>query len=138
MFLDVFPGGGTQDERGLEFFGERLEPGGEIDGLSDYRIFEAVRRTYIAGSDLAGVDANPDFEMRLASGFRGIPALDAGEHLERAADSAASVLARAFAEGRAEDDHDAVSDELVEKPAVLLNDFAHGGKVAVEPGQHLL
>ena len=62
----------------------------------------------------------------------------AGQHFQGAANGAAGVSAGALAERRAEHDHDAVTDELVEKAAIFLDDFVHGGEVAVEPSQDLL
>ena len=57
------------------------------------------------------------------------------KHLDCATHGAAGVFADAFAERRAEHDHDAVADKLVQEAAILLDDFAHHGEIAVEPAE---
>ncbi len=125
-------------DRRFEFLRERFEPGGEIYRISDHRIFQPIGRSDVARGDHSRVDANTDLDGRLAGGLGSVPVVQAFEHFHGATHRPASISARAFAQRRPENDHDAVADEFIQETAVVLDDLAHRGQVPVEPCQHLL
>src|ERR1700730_11814739 len=63
---DVFPGGGAENQRVLEFLGESFQARSQIDGFADHGVLQPVGRAYIAGGNLAGVNANADFQQWVA------------------------------------------------------------------------
>src|SRR5579862_2636568 len=60
------------------------------------------------------------------------------QHSQGTADSATGIFADTTAQRHAENNHEAVADELVEEAALLRDDLVHRGEVSIQPPQHLL
>ena len=85
-----------------------LEAGGDVDGVSRYE-----RLALASDDDLAGVHADPRLEPVGCHSFAHLPG--------RAYGAECIVLVR---DGDAEDGHDRVADELLDRAAVALEDGA--------------
>src|SRR6266508_5380995 len=85
-----------------------LQAGGDVDGVAGG---EALLG---AGDDLSGVDADAGLNPQLGEGVA---------HLHRCSDRAQGVVLVHL--GHAEDGHDRVADELLDRAAVALDDPLH-------------
>ncbi len=94
-----------------------LEASGDVD-----RVAGDERLTLAADDDLARVDADPRLEPVLR---------DRRAHLRRSADRAQRVVL--VRDGDPEDRHDRVADELLDRPAVPLDDRAQVLEVPAHP-----
>ena len=110
--------------------GQLLEAGGEVGGVADRRVIHAQVVADRAHDDETGVKAHPDRQRDL-----GPPDGD-GAVAERAGDAeggerraACVILVR---EGRAEERHEAVAEELVDRALVAM----HLGEGGLEEGIH--
>ena len=98
-----------------------LEAGGDVDGVAGG---EALLGS---GHDLAGVDADAGLHAQLRQ---------RGAHLHRRAARAQGVVLVHL--GDAEHGHDRIADELLDRPAVRLDDPLHALEVAGEQGAQRL
>jgi hypothetical protein len=112
--------------------GRPLQAGGEVHVVADHRVVHPLLRPDVAAHHLAGGQPDADLDRDLAAGATAL--VEGGEprlHLERRIHGADGV-GRRPREGRPEDRHDRVADELVEDAAVLEDDVHHHGEVVVE------
>ena len=96
---------GLRADQDLARLGDLLQARGDVDGVSDHE------RVALAGDDLAGVD--PDSRLQAEPGH----GLD---ELRRSPHGPDGVVLVGL--GDAEDGHDRVPDELLDRPAVPLED----------------
>ncbi len=99
----------------LARLGSLLQPRGHVDRVARHQTF------FGAGHHLAGGEADPRLKAELGQRVA---------HLRHSADGAKRVV---FMEHRyAEDGHDCIPDELLHRPAVVLDDLLHPFEVVGE------
>src|SRR5581483_6455388 len=112
---------GALGEEDLARLGRRLEPLGDVDRVAGG---ERVAERRVSGDHLAARDADPDGDAEPEGGFQlDVQALDRLLELDGGPQRAVVVQ-----EGDAEDGHDGVADELLDRAAVPLE---HGARLLV-------
>src|SRR5581483_1145351 len=111
---------------GAAWGGGALEAARQVCGVADDGVVHAARAADVAGDDVAGGDADGETELR--AGGR-----DSGGGLVQVAGDGEGARRVVGADARrAEDDHQAVAVEFVEKAVVLEHDVDGGAEEGVE------
>ncbi len=117
-------GDGRLPEEDVSDRGGSLQPRGDVDRIAGH---ERPALGRLAGDDLAGIDPDADREVARV-------AADRVTQLGRRADGPQGVVL--VHDRHPEDGHDRIADELLDRPAVGLDDGAGELEVARHPGAH--
>ena len=121
-------------EEDLARLGRLLEAGGDVDRIARR---EGLALRGIAGDDLASVDAGADGDREPALALEVlIERREPLTHLSGGADCSQGVVL--VHDGNAEDGHDSVADELLDRSAVLFQHGSHLFEVALHDSAHRL
>ncbi len=119
--------GGLADQD-LADRGSLLETGGDVHRVAGG---EALGAAGVTGDDLTGVDAGPVLQGDPELGSEGdVEVVQGLAHLRRRSHGSQRVVL--VHPGQAEDRHDRIPDELLDRPAVALQDGLHRRKVQRE------
>src|ERR1700730_16265991 len=129
--LEPLSRGLTDDDARAVLFVQRLETRSEIHRIANDRIARDVFRPDDAGDHLAAVDADSNLESR-PSGCRPllVEGIERRHDGERRFDRVIRVIA--IVEGRTEERHDHIANELVDGSVVREEDRNHEGEVLVQ------
>jgi hypothetical protein len=124
--------GGVFGEVGPSGFGQCLHSPGQPDGVADGRVLHVGVVADGADDDVSGVEPDPDMEAQAlgAPQFVGVPADRVGQVQGGVAGPAGVVL---VGDGSAEERHDAVAGELVDRPLEAVHPV---GEDPHEPVHH--
>ena len=111
-----------------------LQARGDVDGIAGH---ERLAGRRVAGHHLAGIDARPQADAHaVIAQHVGVDHLERLVELGRRPDGAQGIV---FVDARhAEDRHHGVADELLDRPAMPLEDLPGGGEGAPQDAPHRL
>ena len=111
-----------------------LEPGGGVDDVAGGHPLPAAGVGTEDDQRLAGVDAHPDVEVE--AGLPLVQPVDRSPDRERRPDRPLGIVL--MRHGRSEERHHGVADELLDRPAVVLEVLAQEGVIRRERAPHVL
>ena len=129
--LDRLEGEFTDQDVGAVLFAGTFDAGGQIHAVADHGVVHALGRTDVAGNDGVGVDAHAVIDGQLAfSCALVVVDLQIGHHTDGCPHGPVGIVV--VGDGRAEDAHHGIADELVEHAAFVGDTVDHNGEVLVE------
>ena len=120
-------GRGFADDEGHAIdFGDALQAGTQVHGVTQHRVGDAELRAHVADTHVAGIESYADFDPRPTARFEPVTdLLEFLEHRNRCFERVLRVLG--IGQRGTPKSHDGIAHVLVDGATVLVNDACHGG-----------
>ncbi len=131
MTFQLLPGGIADDNPCPVLLVQRFQPGTEVHRVTDDGVAHDRVRPDVAGNHRSAVDADADIELRLPVRLPArVEPRQVGHHVERRLHRVIGVVG--VVEGRTEQRHHHVADELIERSLVQEHDVDHAREILVQ------